>query len=175
MYAVLVIILIFLMPLIYSAGDHNSVMCNLKGFWSSSDDFNKDAEISSFNLYIGDKKNNLYSGYLLMIGEDNDVIINEPIEFCLTNIPKNILSRDKTFKLVFTEKETELLPTTLTFNYSCTSGKITFCDAKKVYAVFFKNNVVTELERIKDETNNPKQNQQLNIPIKLPKILKKKA
>lgn len=173
MYTLIIILLILLIPLTYCMGDYNSVMCNLKGFWSTPEDFNKEADISSFSLYIGDKRNNVYVGYLLMIGDNNNIIINEPIEFCLNNTPQNIMSRDKIFTLVFTDKETKLLPSVLTFKYSCTSGKITLCDSKKVYAIFFKNNVVTELERIKYETNYPKKKFQLPTPkLSKPKLSK---
>ena len=165
MHGIIVIVLIIMMPIIYLSGRHNSNMCNLKGFWTSSDDFNGDAEISSFNFYIGDKKNDTYSGYLLMIGDDNGIIINEPVKFCLTNTPQNLISCDKTFKMVFIDKETKLIANELKLQYYTNSGKIVLCNSKKIYAVFFKNNVVTELEQINDVETKPIP----NIPIpKLP-------
>lgn len=137
------VIILLSMYLIYLVGYHNSVVCGLKGFWSSPEDFNDEAGITSFSFYIT-KKINQYSGYMLMIGEDNEILINEPMTFCLNNSLQNLFSYDKVFQLKFYEKETDLIKKCLTLNYYPGSNKIILKDKQKVFAVFYKNNAVSE-------------------------------
>jgi hypothetical protein len=129
----------------------------LHGFWESDSGFNKEAGIDSFTFYIGEKKRGKYASYLLMVesGNDKPVLINEPASFTLSNATLFGTGDYKEFKITFSDIETQILPRVLTMKFYPLTCKIVLLDHKKIYAVFFKNLVLSEMERIKNEKPPP--------------------
>jgi hypothetical protein len=157
MYLILVIISIILIFIAYQFGKHNGDMDMIQGFWESNQEFNKEAGLDSFTFYIGNKKYDKYPAYLLMIesGESQTLLINEPTSFTLKESIMNVSSDYREFYIKFNNLETQLLPNVLTMKFYPHTCKIVLLDHKKIYAVFFKNLVLSEMERIKNEKSKP--------------------
>lgn len=154
-FILVVVILIILMFSAYRCGQNRCEMDFLQGFWESNTEFNKESGIQSFTLYIGDKCNGRYPAYLLMVesGNEQTLLINEPTSFTLSEPYINTFSRNecKEMYLRFENMETDLLPCVMTMKFYPQTCKIVLADHKKIYAVFFKNPVLSEMERIKKE------------------------
>jgi hypothetical protein len=155
-YIILVVLSIILIFIAYQIGKTRGEMSMLQGFWESNPEFNKEAGLDTFTFYIGDKCNNKYPSYLLMIesGNEQTILINEPTTFILEETFMNFSYDYREFKLKFNNLETSLLPSVLTMKFYPHTCKIVLYDHKKIYAVFFKNLVLSEMERIKNEKNN---------------------
>lgn len=152
------IILIACIMLIYLAFQYGKKSIEtelLRGFWNTTEEFNKDAGLQLFSFYIGDNTNNQYTSYVLMIesGDANNVLINEPIKFILKDSYFNMLKSNeyKEMQINFIDMETKLLPKKITMQYYPLLNKMILLDDTKIYAVFFKNGYLTELEHIKKE------------------------
>jgi hypothetical protein len=158
--SIVVIILIFFS---YRCGQNRAEMGLLQGFWESNSEFNKESGLQMFTFYIGDKYDGKYPAYLLMVeaGDDQTILINEPTSFTIAEPYMNTLSRDdcNEMYLRFSNLETSLLPSIMTMKFYPQTGKLVLCDHKKIYAVFFKNPVLSEMERIKKEKDSCMTNQ----------------
>jgi len=152
---VIIIIVLILLYLTFKYGKHSTEMNLLQGFWESCRDFNNESGLKLLSFYIGDKDNGLYPAYLLMIenDEDNTILINEPIQFVLSQSITNILSNSdcKEMTLRFIGLETSLMPKIVNIKYYPHTSKLVISDNKKIYAILFRNPVLCELERIKSE------------------------
>jgi hypothetical protein len=155
-YIILVVLSIILIFMAYQIGRTRGDMSMLQGFWESNSEFNKEAGLDTFTFYIGDKYSNKYPSYLLMVesGAEQTILINEPTTFTLNESFMNFSNDYREFKIKFNNLETQLLPSTLTMKFYPHTSKIVLYDQKKIYAVFFKNLVLSEMERIKNEKNN---------------------
>lgn len=127
----------------------------LRGFWQTNAEFNQEAAIHTFTMYIGDYKDGKYTAYLLMIENDDEgtVLVNEPVSFVLV---EDLMTTFKSqpyreFVLRFDSIETDIIPQTLQFKFYPQTGKIMLMDSKKIYGAFFKNAVLSEMDRIKEE------------------------
>ena len=147
---VLIIVSIILIIGSYFYGRYNTELSMLRGFWETNDEFNDEAGLHSFCFYVGDQKKGKYPSYLLMVDNENNVLINEPVQFTISNTI-NLLC-NKPMKIKFCELETKLMPKNINFTFYPQTCKIVLSDAKKIYAVFFKNPALSELERINNET-----------------------
>ena len=162
-YIILVVLSIILILIAYQIGRTRGEMGMLQGFWESNTEFNTESGLDSFTFYIGDKCSNKYPSYLLMIesGATQNILINEPTTFTLDESSMNFLYDYREFKLKFNNLETSLLPSVVTMKFYPHTCKIVLYDHKKIYAVFFKNLVLSEMERIKNENttfNNKNEN-----------------
>lgn len=150
-----VIVAIILIFCSYRYGQNKAEMNLLQGFWESNSEFNKESGLQLFTFYIGDTCDGKYPAYLLMIeaGDEQTLLINEPTSFTISESYMNTLSRCecKEFYLRFSNLETSLIPNVVTMKFYPQTGKIVLSDHKKIYAVFFKNPVLSEMERIKNE------------------------
>jgi hypothetical protein len=157
------IIILIILIITYYFGKYNQQINHINGFYETDNEFNKEAGLSVFSFYIGDltkccyTQNKLsYNGYLLMVS-NNNVIINERVEFCLySNIQYNINdlithNRNLKFTIVFNNLETNLLPKIMNVDFYQLTNKIVFYKDDKIYGVFFKNPVLSELEQISKE------------------------
>ena len=156
-YIILVVLSILLIFITYQIGRNSGDMRMLQGFWESNLEFNKEAGLDTFTFYIGDKCSNNYPSYLLMIesGAEQTILINEPTTFTLNDSFMNFSYDDyREFKIKFNNLETQLLPSVLTMKFYPHTCKIVLYNNKKIYAVFFKNLVLSEMERIKNESAN---------------------
>ena len=156
-YIILVILSIILIFIAYQIGRTRCEMSMLQGFWESNPEFNKEAGLDTFTFYIGDKCSNKYPSYLLMVEScaEQTILINEPTTFTLNESFINFSYDDyREFKIKFNNLETQLLPSLLTMKFYPHTCKIVLYNHKKIYAVFFKNLVLSEMERIKNEKKN---------------------
>jgi hypothetical protein len=152
-----VIVIILLIYASYVCGYKKCEIGMMHGFWQTSAEFNKEAGLQLFTVYIGNCKNGSYPAYLLMVESDDDqtVLINEPVNFTLkeTVVCKLKQTTHREFVIRFDSLESELLPQTMQLKFYPQTGKIIMMDNKKVYAALFKNAILSEMERIKEEKN----------------------
>ena len=154
-FITIVIVLVFVIGLIsYSHGCKSTELSYLNGFWETNNEFNKESGLYTFTMFIKKGSYGKYSSYILMIEDDDDqtILINEPVEFTLTNKwgkSESCDCREMTIK--FDKLETKLLPSVLNVRYYPSTCKVVLYDKTKVYSAFFKNPVLSELERIKSE------------------------
>jgi hypothetical protein len=150
-----IVVVIILMFCAFRCGQTLSEMDLLRGFWESDNSFNKESGLRSFTFYIGDKIEGKYPAYMLMIesGDEQTLLINEPTTFTLSESYMNTMTRGECREMYikFSNLDTPLLPNVLTMKFYPQTGKIVLADHSKIYAVFFKNPVLSEMERIKSE------------------------
>lgn len=152
-----IVVLIVIIYFSYKYGCSRTEMSYLQGFWESNSEFNKEAGLQLFSMYIGDPCGGAYPSYVLMIedGEEQTILINEPTSFTISEPMTNLFKGGdcREFRLVFKDLETKLLPCVLTLKYYASTCKMVLSDHKRVYACFFKNPVLSELQKIKEEEN----------------------
>ena len=148
---ILIVILVGMSSYVY--GCRTTEMSHLKGFWETNNEFNEEAGLHLFSMYIGDNTWKGYQSYLLMIEDEEDktILVNEPVEFQLRYRCSSEGGECREFDVVFKDLETELMPKKMSMKYYPSTCKIVLCDGGKVYAVFFKNPVLSEFERIKTQ------------------------
>jgi hypothetical protein len=150
-----IIAVIILVYIAYVCGCRSVETAYLQGFWESNSEFNKEAGLQLFSMYIGCPSGSEYPTYMLMIEDDDDqtILINEPAIFSLSEPLTKKLSHGscREFRMTFKNLETTLMPQVLKMRYYPGTCKIVLSDHKQVYAVFFKNPVISELEQIKNE------------------------
>lgn len=159
---ILILILIF-----YYYGKYIQQMNQFSGFYESDIEFNKESGISFFSFYIGNNNTSKYNGYLLMINKNNEendnILINESVEFRLcSDLNHNINdllynNRNLKFTLEFYNLETKLFPNFMYIDFYPITNKIVLYqkgNINKIYAVFYKNSVLSEIEQISKESNN---------------------
>lgn len=172
-FIVVIVILIFIIGS-YRYGQNVSQMEMLHGFWEANSEFNKEAGLQMFTFYIGKKCDNKYQAYLLMVesGDDQNLLMNEPVSFKLLESYMDIISNSDCREMIlkFSDLETTLIPNILTMRFYPKTSKIVLSDNKKIYAVFFKNPVLSEMEHIMSEKNKKNihnNNSQININKKI--------
>jgi hypothetical protein len=139
-------------------------MNSLQGFWQTNASFNEEAGLYMFTIYIGKKMGCNYPAYLFMISGDDEqtVLINEPTTLNLRESMRSMLGfhdyREFTLNFNDTPELEELLPKTLQLRFYPQTGKIMMVDDKKIYAVLFKNSILSEMERIKEGDNEKNDN-----------------
>ena len=164
-FSLVIIIIIFIFGS-YRYGQNVTQMEMLHGFWESNSEFNKEAGLQMFTFYIGAKSDNKYQAYLLMVesGDEQNLLINEPVSFKLLESYIDIISNNECREMVlkFSNLENTLIPNVVTMRFYPRTCKIVLSDHKKIYAVFFKNPVLSEMEHIageKDQKNKNKKDQ----------------
>lgn len=150
----LFVLVIILLVVSYYMGVYMTEMNTLGGFWETNAEFNLESGLSAFTFYIGDKRNGEYSSYLLMM-KDDTILINEPLVFTITG-RYDMFKDYREFILRFKKLESDILPSIMKMRFYPQNGKILLLDHDKIYAMFFKNPVLSELDRIKkcDEKKN---------------------
>lgn len=165
-FSLVIIIIIFIFGS-YRYGQNASQMEMLHGFWETNSEFNKEAGLQMFTFYIGKKYNNKYQAYLLMVesGDDQKLLINEPISFKILESYMDIFSNSECREMIlrFHNLETSLIPNVLKIRFYPHTSKIVLSDDKKIYAVFFKNPVLSEMEHIMTEKNKKDMNDNSQI------------
>ena len=158
-------IVLILILIVYQYGKYNQQLMQFSGFYESDNEFNKESGISFFSFYVGNKINDKYNGYLLMVDENKElsnVLINENVKFNLcSDLNHNVndllnKNRNLKFKIQFYNLETTLFPSTMYMDFYPITNKIVLYqkeDIHKIYAVFYKNPVLSEIEQISKEQN----------------------
>ena len=160
MYWFIVIVIIVVVYLSYKYGQSTCEKNQLLGFWESPPEFNKESAIDMCTFYIGEKENGKYPAYILMV-DDEDVLINEPCEFTLSesifyNSDVASCENCREFQMTLSEFESDFWPSKMRMRYYPYTNKIILNDDKKIYMVLYKNPILTELEQIKkDRKKNP--------------------
>ena len=157
-----VCIIIIILFTIYKFGCYQTEMYLLPGFWESNSEFNITSNLHLFTFYISESSNlinipHTYSAYILMIenNQDQTILINEPVVIQLTpQIKCDTISKDnpREFTVNFTNMESELIPHKLNMRFYPETCKLVLYDSTKIYAVFYKNLVMSELEKINNES-----------------------
>ena len=130
---ILIILIIFITAssyISYNIGYYNCELKYLRGFWQSPNDFNKEAGIKIFTMYIGEYTNGKYPVYILMIDNDDNILINTPTQMYLSQIFSNTYSMEKHREFVckFSDLNSEFIPNNIKLNYYSRSGKIILVD-----------------------------------------------
>ena len=153
------IICILFIIIFYFYGLYNQQIKQFSGFYESDNKFNEESGISLFSFYINNNCNYNYNGYLLMVSNDNIPLINEKVDFCISsNLYHNMndilcKGRNLKFNIKFNNLETNLIPNNLYMDFYPITNKLILYDNTKIYAVFFKNPVLSEIEQISKEKN----------------------
>ena len=145
---IIIIILIFFSNQIGKITTDISYMC---GFFESNAEFNDEAGIKTFIIYIGKKYNiNKYPVYILMISnEDDKILINSPSIMTIL-LPFNFNRKCYTFNICFSDLNSDFMPNNLAMKFYPKSSKIILSKCDIIYGCMFKNPVLTELDLIKN-------------------------
>ena len=146
---ILVIILLLFIILIYNCGVYFTKINNISGFWECDTDFNNDAELKSFIIYISpyDIKTNVFASYILMVDYEDKILINTPIDI---KFSFNKLNDLFTFNIDFIDLNSEFLPNKLKCKLE--NGKFILSDKDTIYGCFYKNNVLSDLQKSEQKT-----------------------
>ena len=143
---VVIFIIVILINTAYEYGKTYTDFNNLRGVYQSSSDFNKEANLGEFILYLSGGSN--FNAYILIIDNVGDVLVNES---CSVNICKKMHDCECCiYDVEFKQLESEYIPSNLTMKYYIRSGKIILNDSNKIYGCLFKNAELTEYDYIKD-------------------------
>jgi len=164
------VIVIILIILSYKVGQRTTETGLLQGFWETDDEFNSESGLHSFTFYIGDKQEEKYNSYILMVETETNILINEPVTFNLTESYIDALpfQEYRTYYIKFNNLETNLIPESVSMKHYPKTGKLILYNHNKVYAVFFKNAFLTEMDAAKKETdgkNNTTQIKNIEPPV----------
>jgi hypothetical protein len=140
----LVILILIIAFLAYNTGYYMNRINNINGFWVCSEDFNKNAELDNFIIYIGkyDIKTNGFPSYILMIDNENHILINTPISI---KIKLNSFSLQK-FNINFVDLNSEFLSNKLACTFNGT--KLELFKGDTLYGCLYKNNELSQLTNI---------------------------
>ena len=150
------LILLFVIYSSYKYGRSSCEMDALHGFWVSPADFNRSAGLDFFSIYISEKKPEGRNCYMLMLENDKEqtILINEPATFSISEPMVNMYAREDDCRETywrFSGLTTDLIPATVKCRFSPSTNKLVLADNDRIYGVLFKDPVLSELERIKDD------------------------
>jgi hypothetical protein len=150
---IVLIVLILVIFYSYKIGQRNAELSCLRGFYESSKEFNGEAGISSFTFYVGDYCGGSYNTYILMVGNDDDkILVNSPSPMTLSSSWFGGSELDcYEFKANFLDLNSDFMPNNMTFKFYPRSSKIILSGLDTVYGCLFKNNILSEMDIIKDE------------------------
>ena len=138
----LVILILVITFLSFNFGLYMSKINNINGFWVCSEDFNKEAELDNFIIYIGkyDIKTNGFPSYILMVDDENHILINTPINIKITLHGFNL----NKFNIHFVDLNSEFLSNNLVCTYN--GSKLELYKDDTIYGCMYKNNELSNLE-----------------------------
>jgi hypothetical protein len=152
-WIIILLVILILIYLSYKYGQSSCEINHLLGFWESPPEFNKESSIDMCTFYIGKKENGKYTAYILMVEEDN-MIINEPCKFVLSESIFYNSSADvgcREFKINLSDFDSDVWPSEMTMRYYPYTNKIILNDFEKIYMVLYKNPILSELEQCKKD------------------------
>jgi hypothetical protein len=137
-----VILILVITLLSFNFGSYMSKINNINGFWVCSEDFNKEAELDNFIIYIGkyDIKTNGFPSYILMVDDENHILINTPINIKITLNGFNL----NKFNIHFVDLNSEFLANKLVCTY--TGSKLELYKDDTIYGCMYKNNELSNLD-----------------------------
>jgi hypothetical protein len=126
----------------------------LTGFWEADKNFCKESGLSMFSVYMGNAN---FSGvrpcYILAIQDDDTIILNEPTTITFTKSWGGMLSQNLDpieYNISFADIKSEFFPQQQQMSYYATTSKIILYKKDTVFAVLYKNPVLSELIKIKE-------------------------
>lgn len=146
--------LILLVAVIFNSRSNED--CMLKGFWRSGSAFLRRTELKLLLLCLGDSESNWWqlhsssrSGYMLMVN-DSGILINTPIKLHLSSgkslNPKLADERDYDIEIDWgVGGPYEFFPSMQSMKYYPELGKLVFYLNDKVYAEFYRDNEITDV------------------------------
>ena len=147
---IIIAVLIIFVLISYQYGKKTADLCNLRGFYESSSEFNDESGIKAFTMYVGDYNGNTYDTYVLMVDNDENILANAPSPMTLSQIWNPFSKECYEFGATF-DLKSDFLPNKMNMKFYPKSGKILLFDSKTVYGCLFKNPVLTEMDMINDE------------------------
>ena len=157
---VLVLLFMVVVLVLNTRSNENSLMT---GFWKADADFNEQAGVELFLIYMGESStlSNKRPGYILVKNSDG-LIINNPVEFQLSGgksiNPKLSACREYNVYIDWLEEaEYSFFPSDQDLHYYPESGKMVFSADDQVYAVLYKDNVVSDIMRKMPDTLSEKE------------------
>jgi hypothetical protein len=119
----------------------------IPGFWEADSSFCSEASLKAMSIFIGDE--DLFGErpcYILVIGDDDDIIVNEPASVKITAIDNNIDPRHCCATFTKLEKEaTKNFPVDQKIDHFIKCNKMILYKDDTVFAVLYKNPVLSEL------------------------------
>jgi hypothetical protein len=134
----------------------------LTGFWEADKSFCNESGLSMFSIYMGDSD---FRGarpcYVLAVQDDDTIILNEPTTITFSKSWSGILSQNLNpveYNISFSDIKSEFFPPQQQMSYYVTTSKIILYKKDVVFAVLYKNPVLSELNKlneIKESKNKP--------------------
>ena len=153
-----IICVIVILYLIYKINKYKRNEKNLLcGFWSGDLEYYEDANLSNFILYLGEPVKNVYSGYIVIVDNEDNIILNSSCSLKLIKVSDNKNTFDPYYyKITFTfDDEINMnfdFPLEQNLRYYPICHKLVFYKNDTIYAVLFKNLIETDLsEKFKEE------------------------
>jgi len=150
----LIVLIILFLTVIYAFGHRYTERSLLTGFWHADPSFCEDAGIDSLVFYFGEPNftGSKLSGYVLMTSEDG-ILINNPVDFTLSSgySVAPYVKKEKTHTLTIDWFESEgydFFPSVQTMTFYPELGKIILYDRDQVYAILYKNNIMSDVTRV---------------------------
>ena len=156
MIKIIIIIYIILLVAI-SIAIQNMYNNTLNGFWEADSSFCEEAGLNSMCFYINDNK-----CYLLFIDEDSNILINQDCDVGIKNplfyIPtmKDYIINEMNFKNL----NSNVIPKKITYKHYMNDGKLIFYNNDEIYSVMYKNNMLSDVNKIKTHNNKMVQDNQ---------------
>lgn len=120
----------------------------LTGFWKCSADFLKDADLSSFLLYLAPPNWKGIRPCYILAERGSELIINEPASLTLHQSwsMDNLMIgfNTRTYTACFHDLETDDFPSVQSLVLFPKTGKIILSKGDTVYAILYKDSILTE-------------------------------
>jgi hypothetical protein len=157
-YIVIVIVIIILCSYqIYGLAANRFSNQMLHGFWEADKSFCNESGLSMFSIYIGAQDYSCVRPcYILAIQDDDTIILNEPTTITLSKPWSSILSQTLDpieYNVSFADIKSEFFPQHQQMSYYVATNKIILYKKDTVFAVLYKNPVLSEISKIKDSKN----------------------
>jgi hypothetical protein len=157
---VIIIVIIWINTLYNNFNTANNI---LTGFWEADSSFLSDSGLESLSIYFGEKKRDgSRSGYVL-IKKDCDMLVNDPTKINITEKWKSSCDYKsvnnnayKNLDIEFKNINNPNFPSIQSMKFYPTVGKIILYKKDIIYAVLYKNSVLSELSIITKEIKTKK-------------------
>jgi hypothetical protein len=156
---IIIIIIILCLYQIYGIATNQLSNKLLTGFWEADKSFCDESGLSMFSIYMGDSDfYGVRSCYILAIQDDDIIILNEPTTITFSTPWCNLLSHNLDpveYNVSFADVKSEFFPQQQQMSYYVTTSKIILYKKDMVFAVLYKNPVLSELSNIKELKSDP--------------------
>jgi hypothetical protein len=131
----------------------------MTGFWEADKSFCNESGLSMFSIYIGEQDyRDVRPCYVLAIQDDDTIILNEPTTIILSKPWSGILSHNLDpieYNVSFADIKSDFFPRDQQMSYYVATNKLILYKKDTVFAVLYKNPILSEINKIKDSKNEP--------------------